>query len=137
MAKKTQRRLPRRREEFTYHGFTIPQLQQMSYDELMPVMPARARRKMKRGLTREQEKLLEDLRKDEGSVRTHRRDMIILPEMIGKTVEIHNGKEFQAVELQPESVFGYLGEFALTRRRVSHGSAGIGATRSSKYVPLK
>jgi len=137
MAKKTQRRLPRRREEFTYHGYKIEQLQQMSYDELLPVMPARARRKMKRGLTRDQEKLLEDLRRDQGSVRTHSRDMIILPEMVGKNVEIYNGKEFQAVEIQPESVFSYLGEFALTRRRVSHGSAGIGATRSSKYVPLK
>ena len=63
--------------------------------------------------------------------------MIILPEMIGKTIEVHNGKDFLAVELQPEAVFHYLGEFALTRRRITHGSAGIGATRSSKYMPLK
>ena len=63
--------------------------------------------------------------------------MVILPEMVGKEVEIHNGKEFVKVELQPEAVFMYFGEFALTRKRVSHGSAGIGATRSSKFVPLK
>ena len=63
--------------------------------------------------------------------------MIVMPEMIGKTIEIYNGKEFVKVEFQPESVFRYIGEFALTRKRVTHGSAGIGATRGSKYVPLK
>ncbi|WP_332450328.1 30S ribosomal protein S19 [Methanoculleus sp.] len=137
MAKKTQKRMPRRREEFTYRGHSMDDLQQMALSELMPIMPARARRKFDRGLSREHEKLLADLRSGDGKVRTHLRDMVVLPEMVGKTIEIHNGKEFQKVEIQPEAVFHYLGEFALTRRRVSHGSAGIGATRSSKYVPLK
>jgi len=137
MAKKTQKRMPRRREEFTYRGYSIADLQQMALSELLPLMPARARRKFDRGLSREHEKLLADLRAGDENIRTHLRDMIIMPEMVGKTIAIHNGKEFQAVEIQPEAVFHYLGEFALTRRRVSHGSAGIGATRSSKYVPLK
>ncbi|MCK9297725.1 30S ribosomal protein S19 [Methanoculleus sp. YWC-01] len=137
MAKKTQKRMPRRREEFTYRGYTVADLQQMALSELLPLMPARARRKFDRGLSREHEKLLADLRSGDAKIRTHLRDMIVMPEMVGRTIEIHNGKEFQAVEIQPEAVFHYLGEFALTRRRVSHGSAGIGATRSSKYVPLK
>ena len=137
MAKKTQKRMPRRREEFTYRGHSMEDLQQMALSELMPIMPARARRKFDRGLSREHEKLLADLRSGDEKIRTHLRDMVVLPEMIGKTIEIHNGKEFQKVEIQPEAVFHYLGEFALTRKRVSHGSAGIGATRSSKYVPLK
>ncbi|MDK2974236.1 MAG: small subunit ribosomal protein [Methanofollis sp.] len=137
MAKKTQKRLPRRREEFTYRGYRIEELQQMGANELVSLMPARARRKFTRGLSRDHESLLAKVRTDDDAVRTHLRDMIIMPEMVGRTVEIHNGKEFIAVELQPEAVFHYLGEFALTRRRVSHGTAGIGATRSSKYVPLK
>lgn len=137
MAKKTQKRLPRRREEFTYRGFRIDDLRKMGMSELLPVMPARARRKVTRGLTRGEENLLSRFRSGDAKIRTHLRDMIIMPEMIGKEVEIYNGKEFMKVELQPESVFHYLGEFALTRRRVTHGSAGIGATRSSKYVPLK
>jgi len=137
MAKKTQKRLPRRREEFTYRGYKIEDLQQMGTSELVSLMPARARRKLTRGLSRDHENFLAKVRTGDDAVRTHLRDMIILPEMIGKTVESHNGKEFIAVELQPEAVFHYLGEFALTRRRVSHGTAGIGATRSSKYVPLK
>ena len=137
MAKKIQKRMPRRREEFTYRGYSVADLQQMALSELLPLMPARARRKFDRGLSREHEKLLADLRSGDEQIRTHLRDMIIMPEMLGRTIEIHNGKEFQKVEIHPEAVFHYLGEFALTRRRVSHGSAGIGATRSSKYVPLK
>lgn len=137
MAKKTQKRLPRRREEFTYRGFRMDDLRAMGRSELVPLMPSRARRKVIRGLTRGEEYLLTQFRKGDGSIRTHLRDMIIMPEMVGRSVEIHNGKEFTKVELQPESIFHYLGEFALTRRKVSHGSAGIGATRSSKYVPLK
>lgn len=137
MAKKTQRRLPRRKEEFTYHGYKIEELQQMGLSELLPLMPSRARRKFNRGLSREHEKLLSEVREGNERIRTHLRDTVILPEMVGKTIEVHNGKEFIKVEIQPEAVFHYLGEFALTRRRVAHGSAGIGATRSSKYVPLK
>jgi small subunit ribosomal protein S19 len=137
MAKKTQKRLPRRREEFTYHGFRVEELKAMGISELLPVMPSRARRKIKRGLSRGEEHLLTRFRAGDEKIRTHLRDMIIMPEMLGKEIEVYNGKEFMKVELQPESVFHCLGEFALTRRKVAHGSAGIGATRSSKYVPLK
>jgi len=135
--KKTQKRMPRRREEFTYRGYKIDELKAMGLSELIPLMPARARRKFNRGLNRGEETLLAKIRGGDEKVRTHLREMIVMPEMIGKSVEIYNGKEFVKVEFQPESVFHYLGEFALTRKKVTHGSAGIGATRGSKYVPLK
>ncbi len=134
--KKTQKRMPRRREEFTYRGYKIDELKAMGLSELIPLMPARARRKFNRGLNRGEETLLAKIRGGDEKIRTHVRDMIVMPEMIGKSIEIYNGKEFMKVEFQPESVFHYLGEFALTRKKVSHGSAGIGATRGSKYVPL-
>jgi len=129
--------MPRRREEFTYRGYKIDELKAMGMSELLPLMPARARRKINRGLNRSEETLLAKILRGDEKVRTHVRDMIVMPAMIGKTIEIYNGKEFLKVEFQPESVFHYLGEFALTRHRVTHGSAGIGATRGSKYVPLK
>lgn len=135
--RKTQKRMPRRREEFTYRGYKIDELKAMGIPDLLPLMPARARRKVIRGLSRGEETLMQKIRSGDEKVRTHLREMIVLPEMIGRTIEIYNGKEFIKVEFQPESVFHYLGEFALTRKRVAHGSAGIGATRSSKYVPLK
>ena len=135
--KKTQKRMPRRREEFTYRGYKIDELKAMGLSELLPLMPARARRKFNRGLNRGEETLLAKIRGGDEKIRTHLREMIVMPEMIGKSIEIYNGKEFQKVEFQPESIFHYMGEFALTRKKVTHGSAGIGATRGSKYVPLK
>ena len=135
--KKTQKRMPRRREEFTYRGFTIDELKAKGISELLPLMPSRPRRKIVRGFSRGEETLLAKVRIGDEKVRTHLREMLVMPEMIGKTIEIYNGKEFIKVEFQPESIFHYLGEFALTRKKISHGSAGIGATRGSKYVPLK
>lgn len=137
MAKKTQKRLPRRKEEFTYHGLRVDELKEMKLQELIPLMPSRIRRKVLRGFSPLEEKFLIDIRTHDSRIKTQQRDMIILPEMIGREIEIHTGKDYVKVEIQPEAVFHYLGEFALTRRRVSHGSAGIGATRSSKFVPLK
>jgi len=137
MVRKIQKRLPRRREEFTYRGFTIGELLQMAPSDQVKIMPARVRRKFQRGLTRDEEDLLSRVRANDPKIRTHLRSMVVMPEMVGKSIEIHNGKEFQKVDIQPEAVYHYLGEFALTRHRVTHGAAGIGATRSSKYVPLK
>jgi len=137
MVKKTQKRMPRRREEFTYRGHTIEELKGMASSEMIALMPARVRRKFVRGLTRDEEDLLSRVRGGDEKIRTHLRSMVVMPEMVGRSLEIHNGKDFQKVDIQPESVFHYLGEFALTRHKVAHGAAGIGATRSSKYVPLK
>jgi small subunit ribosomal protein S19 len=60
-----------------------------------------------------------------------------LPEMVGATVAVHNGKEFTAVDITPEMIGHVLGEFAITNKPVRHGTPGIGASRSSMYVPLK
>jgi small subunit ribosomal protein S19 len=131
--------------EFAYRGHTINELQSMSMDEFIRLLPSRQRRSLQRGLTPEQRILLENIRrakkplKDGGKtvVKTHARNMIVLPEMIGVTVLVHNGKEFTAVEIAPEMIGHYLGEFAITNKPVRHGSPGIGASRSSMYVPLR
>jgi small subunit ribosomal protein S19 len=136
LAKKAGSKLPKRKEEFLYRGRKISDLAKLSIDELAELLPARQRRSIKRGISKEHKKLLTSLR-GEGSVRTHLRDMIILPEMVGKSIEVHNGKSFEKVDVMPEMVGHYFGEFALTRGRVQHGAAGVGATRSSKFVPLK
>lgn len=133
------------RLQFKYRGYTLDELKKMNADQFIKVLPARARRSLKRGLPPRQKKLLERLRrayraKKRGKdliTRTHVRDMIIFPEMVGLTIGIYNGKQFLNVEIKPEMIGHYLGEFSLTRKHVQHGSPGIGATRSSKYVPLK
>lgn len=125
-----------RAKEFQYRGYTFEEIQKMSLEDFMKLIPSRERRKLKRGLTEQEEILLRKLRK-KGSARTHCRDMLILPEMVGKTVFVHNGKEFVRVEIKPEMLGHRLGEFAQTRRFEKHSGPGVGATRSSKFVPLK
>jgi small subunit ribosomal protein S19 len=131
-------------KEFTYRGYSLNQLKDMSMDEFINLLPSRQRRSLHRGLTSEQRILLEKIReaKEAGAaegatIRTHVRDMIILPEMVGFTVNVHNGKEFVVVQVKPEMIGHYLGEFAITNKPVRHGTPGIGASRSSMYVPLK
>ncbi len=136
MAKKAGSKLPKRKEEFLYRGRKVADLAKLSIEELAGLLPARQRRSIKRGLAKENKKLLASL-KNKDSVRTHIRNMIILPDMVGKSLEIYNGKSFEKVEVMPEMIGHFFGEFAQTRGRVQHGAAGVGATRSSKYVPLK
>jgi len=132
-------------KEFMYRGHTLDALQAMSMDEFIRLLPSRQRRSLVRGLSQEQRILLESIRKVKGAskqgekavVKTHARDMIVLPEMVGVTVLVHNGKEFTAVEVLPEMIGHYLGELAVTNKPVKHGTPGIGASRSSMYVPLK
>ncbi|MBS7640345.1 MAG: 30S ribosomal protein S19 [Candidatus Bathyarchaeia archaeon] len=128
--------------EFRYRGYTLEELMDMSMDEFMRLLGTRARRSLRRGLYYEQRRLLEKVRlAKEGRynkpIKTHCRDMIILPEMVGLTIHVHNGKEFVPVEIKPEMIGHYLGEYAITNKPVKHGAPGIGATRSSMYVPLK
>ncbi|PSP75920.1 30S ribosomal protein S19 [Halobacteriales archaeon QS_3_64_16] len=132
-----------REGEFTYHGHTLEDLQGMEREDLIELLPARQRRTLERGLSTYQEKLISkasERGEDESAndpIRTHLRDMPILPEFVGKTFAVHNGQSFERVRIQPEMIGHYLGEFQLTRGQVEHGQAGIGATRSSKFVPLK
>ncbi len=125
-----------RPKEFKYRGYSIEELKQMDLEKIAELLPARERRKIKRGFTEQEEKLLRKLRK-KGTARTHCRDMVILPEMVGKVVYVHNGKDFIKVEIKPEMIGHRLGEFALTRKFEKHSGPGVGATRSSKFVPLK
>jgi small subunit ribosomal protein S19 len=132
-------------KEFSYRGHSLASLTGMSMDEFINLLPARQRRSLQRGLTPEQRILLEKLREakevqkqgKEASIKTHVRDLIILPEMVGAKIGIHNGKEFVAIDIKPEMIGHYLGEFAITNKPVRHGTPGIGASRSSMYVPLK
>ena len=116
----------------------MEELQKMSIDEFANLVKARARRALKRGLTESQRKLLEAIRKNPKAYhKTHARDMVILPEMVGVKIGVYNGKEWVTVEIKPEMIGHRLGEFALTRKRVKHSAPGIGASRSSKFISVK
>jgi len=137
MAKKTSTKLPKRKGVFTYRGKTLEQLKTMSMEEFAELLPSRQRRTIFRGFDDEHKKILQKVKDGDSTIKTHLRNMIIFPDMVGLTLEIYNGKQFEKIEVIPEMLGSYFGEYSLTRRRVSHGSAGVGATRSSKFVPLK
>jgi small subunit ribosomal protein S19 len=129
----------RRKREYTLRGLTLPQLQELTLPDLAKLLPARARRTIRRGFNEEQQRFLEKMRTAPAQkvVRTHCRDVLVLPGHVGRRVAIHTGKEFKEIEVRPEMIGHYFGEFALTRRFEKHSGPGVGATRSSKFMPLK
>ncbi|UCH56754.1 MAG: 30S ribosomal protein S19 [Candidatus Bathyarchaeota archaeon] len=127
-------------KEFLYRGRNDEEIKALSMDEFIRLLPARMRRSLRRGISDSQRIVIEKIRiwtLDKKPVRTHARDLIILPEMIGKTVQVFNGQEFVEVKLDLKKVGHYLGEYAVTNKPVRHGRPGIGASRSSMYIPLK
>ena len=122
---------------FTYKGKSVEELKKMSLQDFIKLIPSRERRKLAKGLSEKEKKFLERLSKAQKPLRTHLRDMVIIPEMIDKQVMLHSGKEWVLIMIKPEMVGHRLGEFVLTRKRVMHSAPGVGATRASKFLPLK
>jgi small subunit ribosomal protein S19 len=125
------------RKEVTFRGKSVEELQALSLKELAELLPSRARRKISRGFTEDEKTLIKNIKTAKKPVKTHCRSMIVLPDMVNKTIKIHNGRTFEDVMIQPEMVGHYLGEFMMTRKRVQHSAPGIGATKSSANVSVK
>eukprot|EP01001_Neometanema_parovale_P000612 NODE_10682_length_580_cov_525.673961_g10405_i0.p1 GENE.NODE_10682_length_580_cov_525.673961_g10405_i0~~NODE_10682_length_580_cov_525.673961_g10405_i0.p1 ORF type:complete len:151 (-),score=47.19 NODE_10682_length_580_cov_525.673961_g10405_i0:58-510(-) len=133
-------------KKFSYRGIELEALLDLSNEHLAQIVPCRARRRFQRGLKRKPMALIKKLRRAKkdvpfgekpAAVKTHLRNMVIVPEMIGSIVGVYNGKIFTSVEIKGEMIGHYLGEFSLTYKPVKHGRPGIGATHSSRFIPLK
>ena len=127
-------------KEFLYKGRNEDELKALSMDEFIGLLPSRMRRSLRRGISDRQRILIEKIRAwtpEKKPIRTHARDLVILPEMIGNTIHVFNGIEFVEVKIDLKKIGHYLGEYAITNRPVRHGRPGIGASRSSMYIPLK
>ncbi|KNC84258.1 40S ribosomal protein S15 [Sphaeroforma arctica JP610] len=131
--------------KFMYRGVDLDQLMDMSTQELAPLFRARIRRRLKRGINRKHTALIKRLRKAKKEavpgerphgIKTQLRNMVIVPEMIGSVVGIYNGKSFNGVEIKPEMIGTYLGEFSISYKPVAHGRPGMGSTHSSRFIPL-
>src|SRR3990170_279375 len=102
-------------KKFDYQGIDLTELEKMPMEKLFQLFPARARRSLTRGITDSKRKLIEEIKlakagKLKNPVRTHLRDLIILPYMVGVQVNVFSGKEFVAVNISPEMISHYLGE---------------------------
>ena len=131
--------------KFTFRGIELEKLLDMPTNDVVKMFNARQRRKFARGIKREPMTLIKKLTKAKKEcpygekpvpVKTHMRNMIILPEMVGSIVGVYNGKQFINVEIKPDLVGFYLGEFSITYKPVKHGRAGA-LMAGSKMVPLR
>ena len=127
---------------FNYKGKSDEELQNISNEELFGLLNTRQRRSLKRGLSDNKKKLIGEIKlakkgEVKNPIKTHQRDLIILPNMLGVTVNVYSGKEFTPVTFTAEMIGHYIGEYVITNKKVSHGAPGVGASRSSLYVPLK
>ena len=129
-------------KKFEFQGISMKELENMPMDKLFQLFTARARRSLTRGITDGKRKLIDEIKlakagKLKNPIKTHIRDLIILPYMVGVEMNVFSGKEFVPVTIAPEMIGHYLGEYVITNKKVSHGAPGVGASRSSLYVPLK
>jgi small subunit ribosomal protein S19 len=135
--------LSSKKKIFMYRGKTLEELQTLSMDNLLEILPSRARRSLSRGMSTQHIKFYEKIQKvirsgdTKKPLRTHLRDFLILPQMAGLVFNVYNGREYLQVRVIPESIGHYLGEYAPTQKIVRHSAPGVGATRSSQFVPLK
>ncbi len=123
-----------RKKEFTYRGKTIEELKSLDTREFAKFLPSRARRSVLRQfqeiedfISSAKEKVAQDIK-----IRTHKRTLVVVPGMIGMKIYVHKGNTFVPVDITGEMLGHRLGEFAPTRGKVKHGSAGVGATKGTR-----
>jgi len=127
------------KKQFTFRGKSIEQLKELDVREFAKYVKSRTRRAVLR-----QFQVIEDFvsrakRKIEKNkpIKTHKRTMIVVPQLVGMKIQIYNGHEFLPVEITKEMLGHRLGEFSPTRGKVKHGTAGIGSTKGSKSQAKK
>lgn len=129
-------------EGFKYKGKILEELKKMDLKEFIELVPSRQKRSLKRGFTEQQKLLLKKIDSTikgiyKKPIKTHCRDMIILPKMVGLTIHIHKGHVFEQIKIQPEMIGLRLGQLTLTRKKIEHASPGVGATKSSKAISTR
>jgi small subunit ribosomal protein S19 len=134
--RKATKAIAERGKEILYKGKTLDQLVALELPELLKLIPARARRSLKRGYNIEQQRLHDRLL-EEDSIKTRVRDLIIIPQYVGKTISVYNGHLYQTFTIKEDMIGHYIGEYSQTRKEVKHSGPGVGATRGSKFLPLK
>lgn len=132
--------------DVTFRGLNFEQIKSMDMKEFLKLIPSRSRRSLERGFTPTQKSFLKRVDeeiarmkagKEPKMIKTHCRDMVILPKMVGLILGVYNGREFSRVDVSPDKLGHVLGEFTYNRKRVQHNSPGVGATRGSTFVPIK
>jgi len=127
------------KKQFTYRGKSVEELKTLEVREFAKYLPSRLKRSVLRNfqeleefLNRAKEKISK-----EKKIKTHKRSLVVVPQMVGMTIQVYNGNSFLPVQIVGEMIGHRLGEFALTRGRIKHSKAGVGATKGSKHKSKK
>lgn len=125
-----------RSKEVFYRGINLEELKKLDVREVAKYLPSRSRRSVLRNFQAIENfvKRCETSVSTKKKIRTHLRDIVIVPKLVGLTIAVYSGKEFADVVITHRMVGHRLGEFVLTRKKVAHGTAGIGATKGTKGV---
>jgi small subunit ribosomal protein S19 len=128
-----------KRREFKFRGKSIEELKVLDIREFAKLLKSNEKRTLLRQYDFIQNFITSSNKKlQKGKqIRTHSREIVIVPRMVGMRINIHDGRNFVAFEITGEMLGHRLGEFAPTRSRVKHGAAGIGATKSSSSQSVK
>jgi small subunit ribosomal protein S19 len=128
-----------RRKEFTYRGKTLDELKKLDVREFARYLRSRQRRavlkqfqKIEDFVSRAKIKISKDK-----PIRTHFRDLVVVPEMVGMRIQIYSGRSFVPINIIGEMLGHKLGEFVPTRSKVKHGKSGVGATKGTKFKAKK
>jgi small subunit ribosomal protein S19 len=123
------------REE-KYRGKTLTYLKTLDVRECAKYLPSRSRRSVLRHFEIIEKfiKMCDEKESRKKKIKTHLRDLVIVPRLVGRMIEVHNGKSWQEVYITVEMIGHRLGEFSFTRKRVTHSAAGIGATKGSRAL---
>ncbi|MEC8220518.1 MAG: ribosomal protein S19 family protein [Nanoarchaeota archaeon] len=105
---------------FTFRGKTLDELKALSEEEFVALLPAAARRKYARGLTPAEQLFLDKFRSGKKNIKTHVRELFVLPEMVGQKISIYSGKEFVQVTIMEEMLGLRFGELVPTRKIAQH-----------------
>jgi len=128
-----------KKKEFSYRGKTFEELKQLDVREFAKLLKSNEKRTVLRQSDELQKFLIRCNKKIQNKkpIKTHSRHLVIVPRMIGMRIGVYSGKEFFQVQIEKEMLGHRLGEFSVTRTKVKHGSAGVGATRSSASRAVK
>ena len=124
--------------KFSYRGHDATELENMSFEQFVELLPSKQRRTLRR-MSYKLRAFISKVRKSPSQkiLKTHLREMVVIPLMLGRRIQVYNGHEWVDVVIKPEMLGKRLGELSITTKLVKHSGPGVGATRGSKAVELK
>ncbi len=115
-----------KKKEFKFKGMLMEELQKFNVREFAKLLPSRKKRTILRNFQEHEEfiTLAKSKNDKKKQIRTHKRSLIIVPELVGLRIQIYNGNKFVPVDIVGEMLGHSFGEFSLTRARIKHEKKG-------------